>query len=338
MKQAVMTQPGRIEVRDVPAPSVGRGEVLIRVRIIGVCGSDVHVWHGTHPYTGYPVVQGHEFAGVVEQVGDGVSGIEPGRKVTALPQVVCGKCGPCRRGDWHICESLKVRGFQAPGCAQELFVAPAERVVTLPDSFSFRQGAMVEPTAVAVHALSRAGVAAGKNVVVLGAGPVGNLVGQVARGRGAEVLITDLSARRLEVARECGLERTSDASVEPLAAAVERVFGDGGFQLAFDCAGAEATITSAVQSIGKGGTVVVVAVFSKPPRVDLGLVQDRELTLAGTLMYQRRDYEQAVAAIADGSVLLEPLMSGSFRLEDYAAAYEMVDERGEEVMKLFVEV
>jgi L-iditol 2-dehydrogenase len=143
MKQAVMTSPGVIEFRNVPVPKPGPEEVLIRVRRIGVCGSDIHVRHGRHPFTSYPVVQGHEFSGVIEVVGKRVKGLRPGRKVTATPQIVCGRCAPCRRGDYHICDVLRVQGFQAPGCAQELFLVRADQIVPLPASFSFEQGALV---------------------------------------------------------------------------------------------------------------------------------------------------------------------------------------------------
>ena len=172
MRQAVMVAPGRIELRDIPAPTVRAGHVLLRVTRIGVCGSDVHVYHGKHPFTKYPVVQGHEFFAVVQAVGDGVSGFSPGMKVTAMPQVTCGKCRPCRRGQYNVCENLKVRGFQAPGIAQEFAVIEADKLVPLPDSFTPEQGVFVEPTAVAAHATRRAGDIKGLNVVVLGAGPV----------------------------------------------------------------------------------------------------------------------------------------------------------------------
>ena len=152
-------------------------------------------------------------------------------KVTATPQIVCGRCGPCRRGDYHICDVLKVRGFQAPGCAQDFFVTEAEKIVPLPASFSFEQGALVEPTAVAVHSIARAGRVAGANVAVLGAGPIGNLVGQVARAKGAKVLITDISPFRLDIARRCGLRSVSDATSESLEEAAARVFGKTGFDV-----------------------------------------------------------------------------------------------------------
>ena len=152
-----MTSPGVIEFRDVPEPEAGPGEVLLRIRRIGVCGSDVHVNHGKHPFTTYPVVQGHEFSAEVEATGEGVEGLTIGSRATATPQVVCGECGPCLRGDYHICDHLKVQGFQAPGVAQDLFVTRIDKLVPLPDDFTHEQGALVEPTAVAVHATARAG-------------------------------------------------------------------------------------------------------------------------------------------------------------------------------------
>src|SRR5512146_997800 len=170
-----MTAPGKISIYEVDEPEPGPGEVQLRIQRIGVCGSDVHVYHGKHPYTGYPVVQGHEFSASVVAAGAGVTGLKSGMKVTSMPQIVCGECAPCRRGDYHICDKLKVQGFQAPGCGQEYWVTSADSIIPLPETFSYEQGALVEPISVAVHATSRAGDLAGKRVVVLGAGPIGNL-------------------------------------------------------------------------------------------------------------------------------------------------------------------
>jgi L-iditol 2-dehydrogenase len=338
MKQAIMTAPGQIEIHETHAPAPGPGEVLLRIQRIGICGSDVHVYHGKHPYTSYPVVQGHEFSAVLEATGEGVTGLTPGAKVTSMPQIVCGECAPCQRGDYHICDKLKVQGFQAPGCAQELWVTSAETIVPLPDTFSFEQGALVEPVSVAVHAVSRAGKLAGRRVAVLGAGPIGNLAAQVARCEGAKVLITDLSAYRLEIAQECGLRATSNAREETLGQASERVFGKDGFDVAFECVGVEPTITAAVATIQKGGTLVIVGVFGEKPRVDMGLVQDRELNMHGTLMYKSRDYQRAVELIASGGIISEPLMSKHFTMDDYIEAYRFIDQQGDKTMKVFIDV
>jgi len=338
MRQAVMTEPGKIEFRDVPEPAPGPGEVLLRIKRIGVCGSDVHVNHGRHPFTTYPVVQGHEFSAVVEAVGEGVENIKVGAKATATPQEVCGKCRPCRRGDYHICDELKVWGFQAPGVAQDLFATEADKVVLLPDEFKHEQGALVEPTAVAVHATRRAGDMKGKNVVVLGAGPIGNLIAQMCRCRGANILITDISDFRLDKAKECGINAVSNAESELLDDASKRVFGNAGFDIAFDCAGEEATISAAVESINKGGTIMVVAIFKDRPRINLAVVGDRELSLVGTLMYQHCDYEEAVRRIAAGEIVTDPLDSKHFPFEQYASAYKFIDEQGPKSMKVFIDL
>lgn len=338
MRQAVMTSPGTIEHREVPEPTAGLGEVLLRIKRIGICGSDVHVNHGKHPFTPYPVVQGHEFSAVVEATGEGVEHLEVGSKVTATPQVVCGECAPCKRGDYHICDDLKVRGFQAPGVAQDLFVTEVEKVVPLPETFTHEQGALVEPAAVAVHSTGRAGEMNGKNVVVLGAGPIGNLVAQMCRACGANALITDISAFRLEKAEECGIPATSNADAESLPDAAKRVYGDAGFDIVFDCAGAQATIDAAVESVNKGGTIMVVAVYGEKPRVDMAVVGDRELRIVGTLMYRYCDYEEAVKRIASGCIITPPLDSKHFPFEEYMSAYRFIDEQGPRSLKVFIDL
>jgi 2-desacetyl-2-hydroxyethyl bacteriochlorophyllide A dehydrogenase len=339
MRQAVMTEPGKIEFNDVPEPAPKESEILLRVKRIGVCGSDVHVNHGLHPFTSYPVVQGHEFSAVVEQLGPGIENIKLGTKATTRPQIVCGKCKPCLRGDYNICDVLKVEGFQAPGCAQDLFITTKDKIVLLPDLLTYDQGALVEPTAVAVHSTGRAPSIEGKNVVVLGAGPIGNLVAQVVRCRGAnKILITDLSDYRLQIARKCGIENTSNASSESLADAAKRVFADEGFQVAFEAVGVEATMCAAVDNIEKGGSIVVLGVFGQKPKIDMSIVGDRELSLIGTLMYKHEDYLKAVELIADGKVITEPLVTKHFPFDKYADAYKFIEAQGDKTLKVMIDL
>ncbi|MFQ6048104.1 MAG: zinc-binding dehydrogenase, partial [Phycisphaerae bacterium] len=219
MRQAIMTSPGQIEIRDVPEPACAPDQVLVRVRRIGICGSDVHVYHGTHPFTGYPVVQGHEFSGQIVQVGSAVDDpqLRPGVKVTCETQRTCRRCRPCRSGRYHLCDELRVMGFQTPGAAQELVALPAEKVIALPDAFSFDQGALMEPAAVGVHATARAGVNPGDCVLVIGAGPIGMMAALAARARSAAtVLISEPSAARRQVARKLGFEQLIDPREQPL--------------------------------------------------------------------------------------------------------------------------
>jgi L-iditol 2-dehydrogenase len=337
MKQALMTSPGVIELRQVARPTPQAGEVLVRVERIGVCGSDIHVYHGQHPYTSYPVVQGHEVAGVVAELGAGVAGLAPGDVVVVMPQVTCGECYPCRHGMYHICDKLKVRGFQAPGAAQEYFPAPVEMVLKVSDGTSLDEAALIEPIAVAAHALGRAGSVEGLKVLVLGAGTIGNLVAQVARASGAAaVMITDVSEYKLTKARGCGLEHAVNPSVTDLGGAIVEAFGSDKADLILECVGVQATISQAIENARKGSTIVVVGVFGKRAEVDMGLVQDRELSLVGTLMYQRRDYERAIELVAGGRLHLGDMITHRFPLDRYAQAYEAIEASGGDYLKVMI--
>lgn len=339
MRQAVMIQPGQIEFRDVPEPVAGPGQVLLRISRIGVCGSDIHVFHGKHPFVTYPLVQGHEFAGTIEAIGKGVKGFAEGDKVTATPQEVCGKCAPCRRGQYNACEKLKVRGFQAPGCAQDLFVTEADKLVKLPAGFTFEQGAFVEPVAVAAHSTGRAGDLEGKNVVVAGAGTVGNFVAQACKSRGAaKVLITDISDFRLDMAKKVGIGAVCNVTKEPLADAVKRDFGPEGFDVAAEVSGAEASLAAVVAGIGKGGTLLIIGVYGEKPRVDMSVICEHELTVKGSMMYRHEDWDQAVEWIASGEVITEPLVSEHFPFEKYTEAYHFIEKKGDQSLKVMIDL
>jgi L-iditol 2-dehydrogenase len=338
MLQAVMTALGKIEFHEVAKPAPQSDQVLIQVKNIGVCGSDIHVYHGLHPYTSYPVVQGHEVAGVISEVGEMVQGFSKGDQVVFMPQVTCGTCYPCRHGMYHICDSLKVMGFQTGGAAQEFIVIDTEKVLKVPNHVPPDQAAMVEPIAVAVHALSRGGEVKEKNVLVLGAGTIGNLVGQVAKALGAKaVMITDVSEYKREQARQSGLDFVVDPA-EDLTRAIIDHFGPDRADLILECVGVQDTITQAISNARKGSTIVVVGVFGKKPLVDLGLVQDREISLVGTLMYQRRDYEKAIELVSKGQLKLEKLISRHYAFMQYMEAYQDIDLAQGNTMKVMIDL
>jgi L-iditol 2-dehydrogenase len=335
MLEAFLPCPSRVVLREVPRPKPGKGEALVAVKRIGVCGSDIHVWHGKHPYTSYPVIQGHELSGVVEEVGEGAE-VKVGKKVTVQPQVFCGTCAPCRRGDYHICENLKVMGFQTEGGAREYWKVQASKLIPLPEEVSLDEGAMVEPLSVAVHAVGKAGDVRGRRAVVLGAGPIGNFVAQVLRVRGAQVLISDPNPYRLELAEKVGIPGVNPREKELGAAVLDR-WGEPA-DLWFECVGVEETISQAIDLSAKGGTVVVVGVFPERVRVNMGFVQDHELTLRGALMYKREDMLEAVELFRSRKVQGEPLITQRFRFTDYEKAYRFIDENKERVMKVMIEV
>ncbi len=339
MKQAVMTAPGQIEIRQIEPPQPLPGEVLIEIKRIGVCGSDIHVYHGVHPYTGYPVVQGHEVSGVIAEIGTAVSDFHRGEQVVFMPQVTCGTCYPCRHGMEHICDHLKVMGFQTNGAAQEYFSVPAEKVLKVPEAISLDHAAMIEPLAVAVHALSRYGDVRGKKVVVLGAGTIGNLVAQSAHALGAsDVLITDISEYKLEKARQCGIPLVINSAHENLGEVILKEFGPDKADVMLECVGIQDTISQAIENARKGSVIVVVGVFGKKPLVDLGLVQDRELTLTGTLMYQKKDYELAIRLMSQGRLNLNEMITQRFPFDSYLEAYRAIEALKGEYLKVMIDM
>jgi L-iditol 2-dehydrogenase len=339
MLQAVMTAPGRIEFRDIPVPTIGEREVLVETMRIGICGSDIHVYHGMHPYTSYPVVQGHEVSGQIVRVGSGVSGFEKGDKVTVQPQVVCGECYPCTHGRYNICDNLKVMGFQTTGMASEFFAVDAAKVLKLPDRMDYDHGAMVEPLAVAVHALGRDGDVYEKNLLVLGAGPIGNLVAQAAKGMGAKkVMITDISDYRLGIAEKCGIDYCVNPTTQDVDNAIMQRYGREQADLILECVGVNATIEQAVQSARKGTDIVVVGVFGEKPTVDMGLVQDHELRLIGSLMYREEDFRRSIELIDKNDVQLNALISEHFDFGDYLQAYQHIDDKKDEVLKIILKL
>ena len=339
MKQEVMTAPGKIEFRDIPIPELEKNDVLIKMMRIGVCGSDIHVYHGKHPYTDYPITQGHEVSGKIEKIGSNVKNLKTGDKVTILPQEVCNQCYSCTHGRNHICDNLKVMGFQTTGAGSEFFAIDTEKVIKLPENMTYEQGAMIEPCAVAVHAVSRGGDISGFNLLVLGAGPIGNLVGQAAKALGAKaVMITDLSDFRLGIAKAVGIDFTINPTKQNMTEEILDAFGPDKADLIIECVGANETIDVAIENARKGSAIILVGVFGDKPTVDLGFVQDRELRLIGTLMYQANDYIKAIELVDNKKMILEPLMTMHFPFEDYDKAYKYIDDKKDKVMKVFIDV
>lgn len=339
MRQAVLIDREKIILRDVPEPSVREKQVLIRVKRIGICGSDIHAYYGKHPFISFPIVQGHEFSGEVVAAGDKVAMFKPGDRVTVRPQLTCGQCYHCTHGDYHICDNLKVIGCQADGAAQELFAVDEKLVVKLPPEISFDFGAMVEPLAVGVHAVLKLGNLTGKRVLILGGGPIGLLTAQAARALGAEnIIITDILDYRLEIARQCGLENTVNPRRSNLEEEILKHFGPNKADGIIECVGSEETANLAIHLSRKGSSIVIVGVFGSIPRVELGLVQDRELKLVGSLMYKEEDYHLAIGLLEKGKVNLQPLITKHFKFADYPATYKYIDDNKDKTMKVLIDL
>ena len=284
-------------------------------------------------------MQGHEYSATIEAIGRAVTKAKPGQKATARPQLICGECGPCKKGQYNACQYLKVQGFQAPGTAQDFFIVPEERLVVLPEILSLDQGAMVEPAAVGAHSTRRTSGIKGKNVVVSGAGTIGNLVAQFAKVRGAKkVLITDISDSRLAIARQCGVDNTLNVMNMPFEDGIKEIFGDDGFQIGLEAAGVQSSLDVLMANVEKGGDVVIIGVYSKNPVVNMYYLGEHELNVFGSMMYKHEDYLEAVDLIADGKIKLDPLISKHFPFEEFLDAYKFIEQQGDKIMKVIIDL
>lgn len=339
MIQQVMTAPKEITFQTVPVPKPAANQVLLKIRRIGICGSDIHVYHGTHPFTSYPVTQGHELSGEVVELGEGVKDFRVGQKVTVEPQVYCGKCYPCTHGKYNLCESLKVMGFQTTGTASEYFAVDASKVTPLPDEMSFDDGAMLEPLAVTVHAAKRFPEINGAKVAILGCGPIGILLAQSAKALGAEkVMITDVSDLRLELAKKVGVDFAVNTREKDFGDAMIEAFGPDKADVIYDCAGNDITMGQAIKYARKGSTIILVAVFGKMANVDLAVFNDHELDLNTSMMYTHVDYLDAIKFVNEGKIQLAPLQTKHFAFKEYFDAYKFIDANRETTMKVIIDV
>lgn len=337
MTQAIMTEPGNIIYQEVDIPEVKPEQIKVKMKRIGICGSDIHVNHGKHPYTSYPVVQGHEVSAEVVETGKDVTTCKVGDKVTIQPQVVCGKCYPCTHGMYNDCEVLKVMGFQTTGMASDYFVVNANKALVLPEEMSWDHGAMIEPLAVAVHAVRRyAADMTGKKAVVLGGGPIGNLVAQTAKALGAEVvLLSELSAYRLDTAKKCGIATVNPSEKDLLEAIIEAC-GEDRADVIFECIGINPTMKQAIAYARKGSHIVGVGVFADLATVDMAAVQDHELTLLGSAMYREEDYIKAIELVAAGKIEFETLITHRFGFREFKKGYDTIDLEKDKAMKVMI--
>lgn len=339
MIQQVMTEPKNIIFREIAVPEPGPDQVLVKIKKIGICGSDIHVYHGTHPYTSYPVTQGHEVSGEIVKLGEYVKDLSVGQRITIEPQVFCGRCYPCLHGKYNLCEHLKVMGFQTTGTASEYFAVDASKVTPLPEGMTFSEGAMMEPLAVTVHAAKRFPDLKGAKTVVLGCGPIGILLAQSLKALGADkVLVTDISDTRLEIAKSVGADYAVNTLHRDFGEAMLEAYGPDKADVIFECAGSDITMEQAIQNARKGSMIVLVAVFGKRASVDLAKLNDSELDLNTSMMYRHEDFVDAIRLVNEGKILLKPLETAHFAFADYQKAYEYIDNNRETTMKIIIDV
>lgn len=335
MKAAQYVGQGNIELRDIQPQDPKAAEVEIAVSYTGICGTDLHILHGAMDgRVTLPQAIGHEMSGVITRTGTGVEGLTPGQPVTVMPLRWCGECPACLAGNQHICQYLDFVGIDSIGSMQELWTVPASIIVPLPEGFSLEHGALVEPVAVACHDVARSRLAEGETAVVIGGGPIGQLIASVARAAGARVILVEPNQARREAAANRGIE-TIDPITEDAVAWVEQATGGAGADVVFEVAGAAATALGCVDYAKVRGRVVVVAIHNQPVPMNLFRMFWRELEIIGARVYERADYERAIALLTDGAIPADELITNIVPLERAHEAFAEL-ERGDG-MKVLVD-
>lgn len=313
----------------------GPGEVQIQVAYAGTCGTDLHIFHGQmNRRVTFPHIMGHEMSGTVRQVGEGVTNVAVGDHVTVMPLAPCGHCPACKAGHSHICQNLKFLGIETPGAFQTYWTVPAYTVYRLPDSLSLEYGALIEPLAVACHDVRRGEVKAGDYAVVLGGGPIGTLIALVARQLGARVLVSEINPYRTGLLQDLGFA-TVNPKEQDLVALVNKETGDAGADVVFEVTASPAGAEVMTQLPRTRGRIVIVGIFSQPPKVDLHRFFWRELQLRGARVYEREDFEQAISLAASGELPLGKLLSETLPLEDLEKGFRQMESSGN-VMKILL--
>jgi 2-desacetyl-2-hydroxyethyl bacteriochlorophyllide A dehydrogenase len=325
----------RIRVGECAAAPPGAGQVQIRVSHCGICGTDLHIFHGKmdHRVT-LPQVIGHEMSGTIAAIGESVTGWAPGDRVTVRPLDPCGACPACRAGHGHVCLKLKFIGIDAPGAMQGIWNVPAHTLHRIPDHLSLEHGALIEPLAVACHDVRLAAVRPGEFAVVQGGGPIGMLVAFVARHKGARVAVSEVNPFRLKLARALGLEAVNPREMD-LVEFVNRETGGAGADLVFEVSGTAAGAEMMTKLPRVRGRIVVVAVFSEPPKVDLFRMFWREIQMCAVRVYEAEDFDEAIRLAASGSLPIERLITATVPLEGLEPALRQM-ETGGEVMKVLI--
>jgi L-iditol 2-dehydrogenase len=321
MKALLLAEYNKFELADLPRPIPGPEEVLVQVTACGICGSDVHGYDGSSGRRIPPIVMGHEAAGIVAETGSGVSEFKKGDRVTFDSTVYCGNCDYCQSGQMNLCDFRQVVGvscgdYRRAGAFAEYVVVPQRILYRLPDALSFPEAAMLEAVSVALHAVRLSEMRGGETALVIGAGMIGLLTLQAARAAGASrVLITDLDATRLKLAKEMGADETLHLSGAELTAEVMRLTAGKGVDVVLEAVGRNETISAAIDCVRKGGTVLLIGNIKPEVTLPLQKVVSRQIRLQGTAA-SSGEYPQAIELMTSGKIRVKPLITAVAPLEE----------------------
>lgn len=334
-RMAMVKVPGVAELVETEVPDFGETQVVIAIKASCICGSDLHIYKGKHPSAALPTTIGHELAGEVIHAGPAVTSVQIGQRVTVEPVVACGKCLPCQAGTYGYCDNLSYHYRKGQGALADYFVVDERYVYQLPEDMSYEAGALIEPLAVAVHAVKRAQIIVGDKVLIIGAGPIGILVAAVCKAAGAqEIIVADISDARLNLAAAMGATMIVNSQHESVLEVVKRVTGGRGIGKSFECVGREETFVQAMSSLCKGGLATMLGIFEQSTiQIPASLFVSQEITVQGSQGYCW-DFETAIGLTS--TIDLSKLVSHVFPLAQIDHAMKAALSPSEKAVKVIL--
>ena len=320
---------GNMELREVPEPSPGLREVKVEVKAASICGSDLHILHGDIGIPmRLPVIPGHEFAGIVTKLGEGVRDLQPGDRVTGEnTRTACGICRQCTTGSYNLCQHRLATGYAFNGAFTKYVIIPEMRIHKLPDNVDFKSGALTDPSACAYHAVQElTGIDPGKLVLITGPGPMGLFCLQYVKLNGGIVILsgTEKDRKRLELGRELGADYVFSGDAEKK---MMEMTGGRGADVVLECSGAEAAAQLGLRLVGREGKYTQVGIFGRPIRFDLDQVLYGEIRLIGSFSQKYSGWEKALELCSQGKIKVTPLITHTFPLSSWREAYDLFANR-----------
>lgn len=342
MKAVVWLDKGIISLQDVPAPKAEKGNVLVRVHTGSICGSDITIVSGKHPRAEPPLVLGHEFSGTIETTVEEHGGrLRQGQKVVVKPLLACGTCRQCLAGYDHVCENLRLMGVETDGGFTELIGVPPENVFPLKEQTPFEEAALIEPLAVAVHACSFARIQPDDTVVIMGGGPIGLLVAQVARSftnskeSGKKIVVCEIARKKLRLAESLGFTTIDAGREDPVDRIMEITQGKGA-DVVFEASGAPRAAAQLIPMAGIRARLIMVAIHKKPAEIFFQKLSYAEQTIQGVRIYAKGDFPKAIELLESGTVVTKPLITHTFPVAEYNRAFETAKD-GESSCKVLLD-
>ena len=328
MKAIMFHKLNDMTLETVPIPQPEGNQVLIKVKACGICGTDPHILHGVWP-GGFPLIPGHEASGEVVELGAAVKSLKIGDRVTVDPNVSCGYCEFCQKGEVHFCKNLKPFGVFAPGGFAEYAVIAETHAIKIPDNMTYEEAAMLEPAACCLRGAQMAKYKTGCSVLVLGVGAIGNMNMQFARNCGASmIIVSDPIAGRRELALQLGADYAIDPMTQDLYSEVNKLLPDGP-DVILECAGKTLLVEEAIKHVSRGGTVIAFGVCpaDEYAKFSPAYINDNEITICGSYNNPFTQFP-SIQAISSGRINVKPLISHRYKLDEYKEAFDVFGSEG----------